>query len=419
MKRRAYRYFQALVIASLLCVSGVGAAVDFGARSNFFDPIIDFFSDRDRADEVRAIFVFGDSISDTGNVFLATDRTIPVSPPYFEGRFSNGPVWVERLAAMLGFDAAPILAGGTNFAVGGARAGRDVEVVVDQETFTIPSILSQVDLFFGARTNFFDRVIDFFIDRDRADSDALYILFIGGNDIRDVVLGLDGGLDAMGTMHTAVMHISTAIRGLADEGARTFLVPNLANVGLSPETVAAGLDAVMLATELTVSFNSELQAALDALEAELGITIFRLDTFALLEDIVANPAAFGLTNVTDPCLDGNEFIGGIPCAAPAEHLFWDSMHATAVGHAILADAALAVIAALTAGVAGDTRGVYDTLSGLEQVQFRNTALDLVQRLGAAPEERRAALARYAWPAAHNSHPSRTTSDPYAGFLDVA
>lgn len=113
--------------------------------------------DDDDDDEINAVFVFGDSISDTGNVFLATDEAIPVSPPYFEGRFSNGPVWVERFAEALGLEARPILDGGTNFAVGAARASRDVDFEIDGEEFTVPGILSQVDLFFGSQTDVFDR----------------------------------------------------------------------------------------------------------------------------------------------------------------------------------------------------------------------------------------------------------------------
>jgi len=304
-----------------------------------------FDKDDDDNEGVQAIFVFGDSISDTGNVFLATEGDIPVSPPYFDGRFSNGRVWVERLADAFELDVDPILARGTNFAVGGARAGRDVEVVFDQETFMIPSILSQVDLFFGSRVDtFFEQFLDFFVDREDADPDALYIVFVGGNDIRDVVLNLDSGLDAMATITTAVANISMAIRDLADAGARMFLVPNVPNAGLSPETMAAGLEAVMQASDLSQTFNTDLQTALDTLEAELDLTIFRLDTFALLETIVTAPETFGLTNVTDTCLEGDEFVGGTPCANPDVHLFWDSMHATAAGHAILAEAALEVLA---------------------------------------------------------------------------
>jgi outer membrane lipase/esterase len=301
--------------------------------------------DDDDDEEVQAIFVFGDSISDTGNVFLATAGDIPVSPPYFDGRFSNGRVWVERLANAFDLDVDPVLDRGTNFAVGGARASRDVEVVFDPVTLTIPSILSQVDLFFGLRIDaFFEQFLDFFVDREDADADALYIVFAGGNDIRDVVLDLDGGLGAMATINAAVANISMAIRDLADAGARMFLVPNVPNAGLSPEIMAAGLEAVMQATDLTQTFNTALQTALDTLEAELDLTIFRLDTFALLEDAVMEPEAFGLTNVTDACLEGDEFVGGTPCENPDVHLFWDGRHATAAGHSILAEAALEVLA---------------------------------------------------------------------------
>src|SRR5215469_5066295 len=61
------------------------------------------------------IIVFGDSLPDTGNAFEATGHREPASPPYFDGRFSNGPVWVEDFAASFGsrsirrFEAAPTM----------------------------------------------------------------------------------------------------------------------------------------------------------------------------------------------------------------------------------------------------------------------------------------------------------------------
>ena len=76
------------------------------------------------AGPLREVVVFGDSLSDSGNVFVATEavlaEAIPVSPPYFQGRFSNGPVWVDILAEKLGLQLRPFLQGGTNFAFGGA-----------------------------------------------------------------------------------------------------------------------------------------------------------------------------------------------------------------------------------------------------------------------------------------------------------
>ena len=49
---------------------------------------------------ITNLFVFGDSLSDSGNLLAVTGNQRQ-SPPYFEGRFSDGPVWVESLAPLL------------------------------------------------------------------------------------------------------------------------------------------------------------------------------------------------------------------------------------------------------------------------------------------------------------------------------
>ena len=63
---------------------------------------------------------FGDSLSDRGNVFLATSGASPAAP-YDNGQFSNGDVWTARVASALGVTSAASLSGGTNYAYGGAR----------------------------------------------------------------------------------------------------------------------------------------------------------------------------------------------------------------------------------------------------------------------------------------------------------
>src|SRR5262245_14581793 len=85
------------------------------------------------------VVVFGDSLSDTGNLFLASGGTV-ATPPYFNGRFSNGPVWVEVLADKLGLDApTPSVLGGTNFAFGGAETGAGLS------SFDTPNVGMQID----------------------------------------------------------------------------------------------------------------------------------------------------------------------------------------------------------------------------------------------------------------------------------
>jgi phospholipase/lecithinase/hemolysin len=122
------------------------------------------------AGPLQKVFVFGDSLSDTGNVFTVTEPVfedpIPVSPPYFMGRFSDGPVWVEILAERLDLELRPFLEGGTNFAFGGAELGLDTEDVFERNVgVIIPSIRSQVQAFFAQHLF------------DDADSEALYILW--------------------------------------------------------------------------------------------------------------------------------------------------------------------------------------------------------------------------------------------------
>jgi outer membrane lipase/esterase len=289
---------------------------------------------RTMAQPFSDIFVFGDSLSDTGNIFLATRENIPQSPPYFMGRFSNGPVWVERLAEMLGLEASASLAGGTNFAFGGAETGQETGEIFEQPIdVLIPSIRLQVSTFLAS-----DFIGGPF---DDVDPEALYIVWGGPNDLRPAVMA--GTTQPAAEAQRAVDDLVAAMRDLADAGARTFLVPNLPDLGLTPESRALGPGTMALATDISIRFNNALAAALNSLESELGITIIRLDVFSALADVVANPAAFGLTNVTDACLMGEPFTGGTACAQPEAHLFWDDIHPTATAHAILADMAFTAI----------------------------------------------------------------------------
>lgn len=78
------------------------------------------FGSPGRAGNITGIVSFGDSLSDVGNTYLAAG--IPASPPYFNGCYSNGPIWLDDLASKLGVGLiTPSLAGGTDYAWGGAN----------------------------------------------------------------------------------------------------------------------------------------------------------------------------------------------------------------------------------------------------------------------------------------------------------
>jgi outer membrane lipase/esterase len=305
------------------------------------------------------MFVFGDSLSDTGNLFIVTNEvpgqdTVPVSPPYFAGRFSNRRVWVERLATRLDLAARAWLDGGTNYAFGGAKAALDGDDFFFPREIGvfIPSIRSQVsNLFFGEPISDFpfdDFPFDLPSPFDEADPSALYIVWGGPNDLRPAVR--EGEQDTTVARGSA-RSLARAIQKLAEGGAVHFLVANMPDLGQTPESLALGPERVAFATELSEVFNSTLETSLQALESDFAISISRFDTFTPMREAVADPAAFGFTNVTDPCLmvpDGNEpseapFVGGTPCVRPGAYLFWDFIHPTAAAHNVLAGLAFAAL----------------------------------------------------------------------------
>ena len=286
------------------------------------------------------VFFFGDSLSDSGNHFIAFREIaqrpfVPVpEAPYAVGglHFSNGATWAEQLAWMLhspksGLPA--LLAGGvfTNYAVGRARArpGSSVFPYFDLATQT------------GKFRSDFEGV---------APPEATYAIWIGADDLNDALGALaddPSGGASVAIVQEALGSVATNIQSLFISGARTFLVLNIPNLALTPAVRAAGPAAVTGATFLTSAYNDGLTQTLDGLEAALGITFVRLDTNALLTAIVADPDAAGLTNVEDACLTfgvvRNPF-----CRTPDRYLFWDGIHPTRAAHAIVADAAARALA---------------------------------------------------------------------------
>jgi outer membrane lipase/esterase len=257
------------------------------------------------------IVVFGDSLSDTGNAFEATLHVEPPSPPYFDGRFSNGPVWVELFAREFGLAAAPAIRGGTNYAVGGAKTGADAD-----------SLVNQVDLFLAQRG---------LAQLGAAD---VFVVFGGGNDLSDAL----ASPDPAGVVTTAALNIRDILDELASRGAVNFVVPNLPNKGLTPAARARGTPSEEQA--LSIAFNNALDAVLNDIASRSGVTVVRVNLFDLLQNVVAMPATFGFANVTDACLL-EQGAGFDVCTAPDTYVFWDDIHPTAHGHALIASAAIA------------------------------------------------------------------------------
>ncbi len=278
------------------------------------------------------LIVFGDSLSDIGNIDNATLGVVPGSH-YYSGRFSNGPTWAERLALDLGVGPLlPSTDGGNDFAYGGAETSGANGI----GGLFIHDLDEQLSDFYASRT---------------VDPSALYVVWAGANDL------FDGETD----VNVPISRVVASLESLTALGARQFLVPNLAILGRIPEynrdpAASAAFD------QLSNQYNSAFASAIDQLAARhLDATFYQLDVGQLFSSAIAAPAAFGLTNVTDPAAPGltpgKLFYFGQIAAHPEQYLFWDTIHPTTRVHSILGD----VASRLVGGVPGDfnTNGKVD------------------------------------------------------------
>ncbi|QDV33012.1 SGNH/GDSL hydrolase family protein [Tautonia plasticadhaerens] len=268
------------------------------------------------------IYAFGDSLMDTGNVLERSGGTVP-TPPYAGGRFTNGPVFVEVLADQLGLARpTPSLLGGTNYAYGGARTGDGAGPVFFRGEL-VPVLADNVGM----------QVDTFILGGGSLDADDLVVINGGGNDILSVLLGVTP--DPVGWAGELV----SSIAELAGVGGSRFVVANLPPLGLTPLLRSLGGDLPGTFNLLSSVFNQALDAGLDALEASLGLEIFRLDVEGITAASVADPGRFGLSNATDAAFP----IGGDVVANPDEYLFWDDVHPTAAGHRLVGVAAAQLV----------------------------------------------------------------------------
>jgi phospholipase/lecithinase/hemolysin len=279
------------------------------------------------AGTIDGLYVFGDSLSDAGNVFALTG--LPPAP-YFNGQFSNGPVWAVDLANDLGLPALkPSVLGGTDYAYGSGETGGAAFDTANPLT----DLLGPTG-----------QLAQYQATHPTADPNALYVIWFGSNDLSDIPAGSTAPQIAA-DIGTIAGNIDTAIGTLAGLGAKNFLVVTVPDLGKTPGAIAlgpvdqAGASALSAAFDSTLVFGAGPVPALSTIAAVDDLNLQVLDTYSLLDGIAATPAAYGFSDVSDPC-----FTGMSVCANPNGYLFWDTEHPTAAAHALIADAALAQVA---------------------------------------------------------------------------
>ncbi len=269
------------------------------------------------------LYVFGDSLSDTGNSFAATGGLIPpASLGYRGGRFSNGRVAVEQLAIRPGNHYR--LEKSNNFAFGGATTGRGNSNEDDLRT-DLPGLLDQIEAFRRR------------IGTGRADANGLYFVWAGPNDFIDTLGGSPlpspTGDRVFGDpavlLRQGATNIRNSVSTLQGLGARKLVAPNMVNLGRLPATRAFSTEA----TAISRAFN----AAVDLELSNLSFGVMRVDLYTTGEEIAANPARFGFTNVTDPLLPLQLLPPGPNPPNPNRFFFWDAFHPTTRGHSVFAN----------------------------------------------------------------------------------
>jgi len=306
---------------------------------------------------IDKIIVFGDSLSDNGNVYnmLATARNviplvplIPKNPPYFEGRFTNGYVWIEHVSKSLNV---PLV----NYAYGGAW----VEGFFDSMQILPPSLGMQVDMYSVAPST----IIDFKMHQH------LYVIWAGNNDY------LKGRTNPDYATTNTVDTLSSQIDWLVRMGAKHFIVLNLPDLSRTPTAMLQGPNFAVALQKMVDQHNAKLTNRLNKLQKDHpDVDIIYVDIMSDFYDLINNPSKYGFKSVDKACYNGDFMFaarqfahdpgieaakeakfevannsvlmdayvnslaatrGYRPCHNPDEFLFWDKTHPTRIAHQLL------------------------------------------------------------------------------------
>jgi len=264
-------------------------------------------------------FVFlGDSLTDAG--FYGARYTV-----------NPGQVWAQDLGAHFGVTVTPVNQGGVDY----AQAGQQVTLPSPDTPPGFPQrpLSTQIDELLQATP--------------KLNPNALYTVWIGGNDIINNVFAAIAGqitpAQVQANVVTAAAQTLQQIARLRDAGAKTIMVFNLPDIGQIP---LGRLAPTVPFSALSSLFDSTLQAGLGSLHVD----IIPMNMYGLFNELLANPAAFGFTNVTTPaCTTASSFSCTtstlVAPNAGQTYLFADLIHPTPAGHQIIADYALAEIEA--------------------------------------------------------------------------
>lgn len=325
-------------------------------RKIFFLLVLLFCIGSVSAQTIKEMVFFGDSLTDNGNLYRATYKIMPKSPPYYLGRFSNGPVWAEILGD---YYKAKFDINYSIYAIGGAtttpRRVRDGALPYHLKK-EIDKYLSETD--FPQR------------------SKTLFFMWIGGN---DYMTEKKQSSDALVT--EVVNEITSQIRTLITNGGRNFILidlPDFSKVPFASKLDQSEKDRLHGVSEL--NHKKMVEAATQLQKEYPNFKFVFIDAYSIFNDILLNVDFYNkkygshITNTQSSCWVGGyslanenkdviksdlqsdelvgyvlnapdllasykvmqaQSLGGMPCADPDDYMFWDTVHPTSAVHQVL------------------------------------------------------------------------------------
>ena len=243
-----------------------------------------------------ALVAFGDSYTDTGNA--------PSSPPYYwNGRFSNGPLWIESLSQSFGFTYNPA----NNFAVSGTESNE-----------------------LGVEINNFAGTSD--------SANVLFAIWSGNNDIGNHLnIGVNDA--AWNTqINSIVSSLMTASDLLYQKGARSIILFNQIDLPRVPYILnhySASFRSY-IAGKIQILNSRLAQAVPNLLNSHAGLRVYLIDLYSDLNYLLDNYASFGFTQATLDALDNPNLSDKTFSGPGANYVFWDSEHPTTKTHGMIA-----------------------------------------------------------------------------------
>ncbi len=250
------------------------------------------------------IVCFGDSMSDTGNVYNLTDSKWPPAP-YYQGRFSNGPVWIEKLN----------ISNLMNYAYGSATSDNNLVVGITAFNTIVPGVRQQISIYKNS-TDF--KKINF--------ARTIYVIWAGGNDYY---------FDPTLAPSVIVNSLINGINDLIQIGGQSFLIVNQPPLEAYPAVATENISDYL--NTLTLQHNNDLSNSIQTLRSNFSnLSLYLFDVYSLITNILTNNSAYGINSTKNCWYTLNGSI--IPlCTTPETYLFIDEYHFTTRIHQIIAD----------------------------------------------------------------------------------